>query len=74
MASKDADSTLTGDKALAGMLALQVAEREERLGDEKDARKTEVVLASAGLTATEIAALMGKKVDAVRKAIQRGRT
>jgi DNA-directed RNA polymerase specialized sigma24 family protein len=73
MAGNDTESTLTGDKALAGMLALLVAEREERLGDEKDARKTESVLASAGLTANEIAALMGKKVDAVRKAIQRGR-
>jgi DNA-directed RNA polymerase specialized sigma24 family protein len=71
--ANDAETTLTGDKALVGMLALLVAEREDRLSDDKDVRKTEVVLASAGLTANEIAALMGKKVDAVRKAIQRGR-
>jgi DNA-directed RNA polymerase specialized sigma24 family protein len=74
MTKVNTDSPLTGDKALAGMLALLVAEREERLDDDKAPRKTEVVLASAGLTANEIAALVGKNVDAVRKAIQRGRS
>jgi DNA-directed RNA polymerase specialized sigma24 family protein len=74
MAKANADSALTGDKALAGMLALLVAEREERLGDDTAPRKTEVVLANAGLTANEIAPLIGKNIAAVRKAIQRGRS
>ena len=35
--------------------------------------QTEAVLATAGLTATEIAPLVGKSTDAVAKAIQRAR-
>jgi DNA-directed RNA polymerase specialized sigma24 family protein len=62
------------DEALAGVLALLVAEREDRNSDDGEKRKTEVVLATAGLTAGQIAGLMGKKVGAVRKAIQRGRS
>src|SRR5438477_83327 len=58
-------------KTLAGILALLVAEREERLSDDKSSPvKTEVLLASSGLTAGEIAQLMGKNLAAVRKTIQ----
>ena len=63
-------------KVMAGVLALLVAEREDRLNDGSDKytpAKTEVVLASAGLTAAEIAPLVGKNVPAVTKTIQRGR-
>jgi DNA-directed RNA polymerase specialized sigma24 family protein len=63
--------TLDFDRAIVGVLALLVAEREERLNGDKDARKTEVVLSRAGLKADEVAAVMGKKVDAVRKTLQR---
>jgi DNA-directed RNA polymerase specialized sigma24 family protein len=63
-------------KVMAGVLAILVAEREERL-DGTDERnkpaKTEVLLSNAGLTPGEIAQVMGKNLAAVRKAIQRGR-
>jgi len=71
-----APTTLPQDKALAGVLAILVAEREERLTgtDEKSKpAKTEVLLANAGLSPSEIAQLMGKNFEAVRKTIQRGR-
>ena len=61
---------------MAGVLAILVAEREERLNgidDKHKPAKTEVLLANAGLTATEIAQIMGKNLAAVQKAIQRGR-
>lgn len=59
---------------MAGVLALLIAEREDRLAGEDDKPvKTEVVLANAGLSAPEIAQLIGKTDDAVRKTIQRGR-
>jgi DNA-directed RNA polymerase specialized sigma24 family protein len=61
-------------KALNAVLALLVAQREERISTNgAEPRKTELILASAGLNATEIAPLVGKKYDAVVKAIQRGR-
>jgi DNA-directed RNA polymerase specialized sigma24 family protein len=63
-------------KVMAGVLALLVAEREDRLnaGSEKyKPAKTEVVLAGAGLTAPEVAQLVGKNLDGVKKTIQRGR-
>lgn len=65
---------LDQDKALAGVLGLLVAEREERLNDKKDPRKTEVILADAGLAIGDIAKLMGKKYDAVKQAVRRGRS
>lgn len=60
---------------MAAVLAMLVVDREDRLGSVQngDARKTELVLATAGLQAPEIAPLVGKNVDAVRKTIQRGR-
>lgn len=64
-------------KTMAGVLAILVAEREERLNgtDEKNKpAKTEVLLSNAGLSANEIAQVMGKTLAAVQKAIQRGRT
>lgn len=60
---------------MAAVVALLIAEREERLsstGDKKSV-KTEVLLSGAGLTAADIARLMGRNVGAVQKAIQRGR-
>jgi DNA-directed RNA polymerase specialized sigma24 family protein len=58
------------------MLALLVADREERLappaGGPKSARKTELVLAASGLSPAEIAPLVGKNLAAVQKTIQRG--
>ena len=67
------ESGLSQDKALAGVLALLVAEREERLGEQEKPPRTEILLANAGLTAAEIATLLGKSLDAVRKTIQRAK-
>jgi len=71
-----ASAPLDQERALAGILALLVAEREERLNGVDEARKalkTELLLVGAGLGAPEIARLMGKNLEAVRKTIQRGR-
>lgn len=61
------------ESAMAGVLALLIDEREERTRDQRDAVKTEVLLAEAGLSIDEIAAATGKKHDAVRMAVTRGR-
>ena len=70
MAEKDVRGIAEG-KALTAMLALMVAEREERLSGDSTGRKTEVILASAGLTPAEIAVLIGKKYDTVQRTISR---
>src|SRR5437763_538493 len=65
---------LDQDKAISAVLALLVAQREERLaGDGAEPRKTEALLASVGMTAAEIAPLVAKTTDAVTKTIQRSR-
>jgi DNA-directed RNA polymerase specialized sigma24 family protein len=55
------------------MVALMAAERAERESDGDPRRKTEIILADAGLQPGEIAPLVGKNEPAVRKAIQRAR-
>ena len=64
-------SQLNLEAAMAGLLRLAVAEREERIATEPDAKKTEVLLDEAGLTHGQIAEATGKKPDAVRMAINR---
>lgn len=59
--------------SLAGILALLVDARETRVKDDKDAVKTEVLLSDAGLTIEDIAALMGKRYDAVRVSLTRNK-
>jgi hypothetical protein len=49
MAGKNETVQISPDKAITGVLAMLVAEREERLSDGTDQRKTEAVLATAGL-------------------------
>lgn len=63
------------DKKLSAILALIIQERggQSGKGDKKTAFKAEVVLAGAGLSASDIAKLLNKKVPAVQKAIQRAR-
>jgi hypothetical protein len=76
MASNQTSSqphVISTEAAAAGILALLVDAREARTKDDKDARKIEVLLSNAGLSVEHIVALTGKKPDAVRKAIQRGR-
>ena len=65
---------LTTGAAAAGILALLVDAREARLKDDKQATKTEVLLDNAGLSLDDIAAVMGKKYDAIRVSIQRSRS
>jgi DNA-directed RNA polymerase specialized sigma24 family protein len=59
--------------ALMGVLALLVEEREQRIENDRDAIKTELVLSRVGMSSDDIAAIMGKNRDAVRKAISRAR-
>ena len=59
--------------SLAGVLALMIDDRESRVRDDKDAAKTEVLLANAGLSIDDIAALLGKSYDAIRVSISRSR-
>jgi DNA-directed RNA polymerase specialized sigma24 family protein len=75
-ASNKSPEPLDSGKVLSAILALLVADREERVaanGDGKGLRKTEVILTAGGLTAAEIAPLVGKNLEAVRKTIQRGK-
>lgn len=66
-------SAIAAEKALAGILALLVEDRDKRASGDKDATKTEVLLASAGLSNEDIAAVTGKNADAVRMAIKRAK-
>lgn len=61
------------EELLVAILALLVANREDRDPDPKNQQKTEVILDSAGLGAATIAKLMNKNAGAVRKTIQRSR-
>ncbi|MGH2974760.1 MAG: hypothetical protein ACRDLL_07830 [Solirubrobacterales bacterium] len=65
---------IPSEATMAGVLALLVDEREARTKDDKEATKTEVLLAGAGLAVDDIATVMGKNAGAVRKTIQRGRS
>ena len=62
---------ISPDAAVAGVLALLVEARETRTKDDKSALKTEVLLSNAGLSIEDIAAVTGKKYDAVRVALNR---
>jgi DNA-directed RNA polymerase specialized sigma24 family protein len=74
MAGKKDTVSIEQGKAINAVLALLVAQREDRLdGDNAEPPKTEVVLAKVGMTAPEIAPLVDKSTDAVTKTIQRAR-
>jgi DNA-directed RNA polymerase specialized sigma24 family protein len=61
------------EAALLGILALLADEREERIANDRDARRTEVILHEAGLSIGEVAALLDKNYETVKSAIRRGR-
>ena len=65
-----ATGALTVESLLLALLTLQIEEREAR-GFDLDRTKTEVLLASAGLSYQQIAAMMNKKPDAVRMMLAR---
>jgi DNA-directed RNA polymerase specialized sigma24 family protein len=58
---------------MTGVLTLLIDEREARTKEDRESAKTEVLLARAGIPVEDIAALTGKKPDAIRKAVQRAR-
>lgn len=64
---------IAAEKSLAGILALLVEEREQRVEGNKDVTKIEVLLARAGLSYEDIATVTGKKADTVRVAIHRAK-
>jgi DNA-directed RNA polymerase specialized sigma24 family protein len=61
------------DGVMRAVLALLADEREARIANDKDARKTEVLFANAGLSITETATLLGKKYETVKKTLQAAR-
>lgn len=65
------ESMADSRQILLAILALLVDERESRVADQPGARRTELVLSTAGLDAAVIAALLNKQVAAVRMAIYR---
>lgn len=61
------------ESIMLGILALLAAERDERQDDTAKARRTEVILAAAGMSAGEIGKVLGKSRDAVRMTIARAK-
>jgi DNA-directed RNA polymerase specialized sigma24 family protein len=57
---------------LSGILALLAAERDEAEGDGSP-KRTEAVLADAGLGVADIAALLGKNRETVKSAVRRSK-
>ena len=73
MTSSDSSGPLgraTAEQLLAAQLAILIADREERV-KKSEPQKTELVLHAAGFEVPDIARILGKKVDTVRKVIQR---
>lgn len=68
-----AESDAEVQDLLKALIALLADERESRVQDDSSSRKTEILLADAGLSSSLIAQLIGKQPDAVRKAISRAR-
>jgi hypothetical protein len=64
----DHAASVDSETALKGILALLVAEREQRA--DRDARRTERILAAVGLSDDQIAALTGHDVRRVRAIIE----
>lgn len=64
------------EQAMTGVLAMLAAARDDELNPARkleDRRKTEVILAGAGLTPTQISQILDKKANTVAKAIARAR-
>lgn len=64
------------EQAMAGVLAMLAAERDDNSNPNRrpeDLRKTEVILADAGLAPAQIGQILGKKANSVAKTIERAR-
>lgn len=71
--------TLSLEQVMAGILAMLVAEREDRLATLTgktlaSPKRTELILADSGLSVQQIAGLLGKKPNTVTKTISRARS
>jgi hypothetical protein len=64
---------ISPDAAVAGVLALLIDARENRVKEDKEAVKTEVLLSNAGLSITDIAALMRKEYGTIKASLRRSR-
>jgi DNA-directed RNA polymerase specialized sigma24 family protein len=67
---------LTLEQAMVGVLAMLAAERDDQSNPARrpeDRRKTEIILADAGLTPAQIGQILGKKANTVAKTLQRAR-
>ena len=62
------------ERLLAALVALLAAERDERLDHRIDERRSEVVLADAGMSIAEIAQVLGRSPEAVKSAVRRQRS
>lgn len=58
---------------MRAVLALLADEREARIANDREARRTEVLLADAGFSIGEIASLLGKNYETVKSTLRRGR-
>ena len=66
-------ATLDIAAALTALLALAAAARDDAVTAPEDRRRTEVVLADAGLTLGQIAAVTGRKYETVKTTLRRAR-
>jgi DNA-directed RNA polymerase specialized sigma24 family protein len=67
---------LSLEKAMAGALAMLAAARDDEATPNRkpeERRKTEVILADAGIAVVQIAQILGKKPNTVSKIITRAR-
>jgi hypothetical protein len=72
--SGEAPHGLDLGKAITALIALQIADREDRLDHERAPRPTEEILVnSGGLTYTEVSQLTGKGYEAVKGIVRRAR-
>jgi antitoxin component HigA of HigAB toxin-antitoxin module len=72
-ATSSRQHVISQESALAGILALLIDAREARTGKDKDPEKIELLLSRAGLSNEDIAAVTGKRPDAIRMAIARAK-
>jgi DNA-directed RNA polymerase specialized sigma24 family protein len=71
---KDSESdAISIEAAMAGILALLAADREERVSGKPPSLKTELIFVGAGLTIGQAAKILGKNYQTVQKTIYRSK-